>query len=138
MDIVLMKVNPGLFSKTTHCWKKQSLFGDTKINVTTEGKTHLGALIGSNDFRIKYVDEKVTEWCSELKVLSEFAKSQPPAAYAAFCFGEETNFNYFLRTIPEMNDLMKLCKSFHYQQFLVRELLKNKENYHCTKNEVFH
>ena len=88
--------------------KTESLFGDTKINVTTEGKTHLGALIGSNDFRIKYVDEKVTEWCSELKVLSEFAKSQPQVAHAAFCFGEENNFNYFLRTIPEMSDLMKL------------------------------
>ena len=32
--------------------------------------------------------EKVTEWCSELKILSEFAKPQPQAAYAAFYFGE--------------------------------------------------
>ena len=39
--------------------KTESLFGDTKINVTTEGKTHLGALIGSNDFPIKYVNEKL-------------------------------------------------------------------------------
>ena len=87
--------------------KSESLFSDTKINVTTEGKRHLGAVIGSNDFRTKYVNEKVTEWCSELKILSEFAKSQPQAAYAAFYFGEQNKFSYFLRTIPEMNDLMK-------------------------------
>ena len=83
------------------------MFSDTKINIAKEGKRHLGAVIGSNDFRTKYVNEKVTEWCSELKILSEFAKSQPQAAYAAFYFGEQNKFIYFLRTIPEMKDLMK-------------------------------
>ena len=39
----------------------ESLFSDTKLNVTTEGKRHLGAFIGINDFRTKCVDEKVTE-----------------------------------------------------------------------------
>ena len=38
-----------------------SLFSDTKINVTTEGKRHLGAVIGSNDFQTKYVKENVAE-----------------------------------------------------------------------------
>ena len=87
--------------------KTESLFSDSKINVTTEGKRHLGAVIGSNDFRTKYVNEKVTEWCNDLKILLEFAKSQPPAAYAAFCFSEQNQFSYFLRTMPEMTDLMK-------------------------------
>ena len=53
------------------------------------------------------MNEKVTEWCSELKILSEFAKSQSQAAHAEFYFGEQNKFRYFLRTIPEMNDLMK-------------------------------
>ena len=53
------------------------------------------------------MNEKVTEWCNELKILSEFAKSQPQAAYAAFCFSEQNKFSYFLRATPEMNDLMK-------------------------------
>ena len=87
--------------------KTDSLFSDTKINVTTEGKRHLGAVIGSNDFRKKYLNEQVTEWCSGLKILSKFAKSQPEAAYAVFFFDEQNKFTYFLRTIPEMSDLMK-------------------------------
>ena len=33
--------------------KIEILFSDTKINVTTEGKRHLGAVTGSNDFRTK-------------------------------------------------------------------------------------
>ena len=32
------------------------------------------AVIGINDFRTKYVNGKVTEWCSELKILSESEK----------------------------------------------------------------
>ena len=42
-----VKVNPGLFSKTKHFWKKkktkktESLFSDNKINITTEGKRYL-------------------------------------------------------------------------------------------------
>ena len=62
--------------------KTENLFSDTKINITTDGKRHLGAVIGSLDFR----NEKIEEWCNELNVLSEFAKSQPQAAYAAFLF----------------------------------------------------
>ena len=51
--------------------------------------------------------ENSTEWCNELKILSEFAKSQPQAPYALFCFGEQNKFGCFLRTTPEMNDPMK-------------------------------
>ena len=57
---------------------------DNKINITTEGKTHLGATIGSNEFRIKYIIKKVNELCQELKLLSNFAKKQPQAPYVAF------------------------------------------------------
>ena len=106
------------------------MFNDTKINVTTKGKIHLGAVIGSNDFQTKYVNQKITEWCSELKILSEFAKSQPQAAYAAFCFGEQKKFSYFLWTIPEMNDLMKLADEIVQNLFLpaiIGETISEKE-----------
>ena len=84
-----------------------NLFANTKINITTEGKRHLGAAISSNEFRVKYVTEKVDEWIDELRRLSTYAKSQPQAKYAAFCFGEQNKYSYFLRTIPGMNKLMK-------------------------------
>ena len=80
----------------------KNVFFDTGINFTTEGRRHLGAAIGSNDFRVKYATEKVKEWCSELKQLSKFALSQPQAAYAAFYHGEQHKFSYFTRTIPCM------------------------------------
>ena len=38
---------------------------------------------------------------------SNFAKSQPQAAYAAFCFGEQKKYSHFLRTIAGMRELLK-------------------------------
>ena len=78
-----------------------NLFRDSKVNIKREGKRHLGVAIGSNEFRVKYVTEKVNDWCEELKTLSNFTKSQPQAAYAAFYFGEQNKYSYFLRTTYE-------------------------------------
>ena len=79
-----------------------NLFSDSKVNITAEGKMHLGAALGSSDFRIKYVFKY-----EELKTSSNFVKSQPQAAYPAFCFEEQNKYSYFFPTIPSMSELMK-------------------------------
>ena len=73
----------------------------------SEGKKCLSAAIVSNEFTVKYVTEKVNEWYEGPKTLSDFAKSQPQATYAAFRFCEQNKYSYFLRTIPSMSELMK-------------------------------
>ena len=60
---------------------------DTGVNITTEGKRHLGASIGSYSFTKKYVSRKVREWSEEVWQLAHVAISQPHAAYAAFTHG---------------------------------------------------
>ena len=57
---------------------------------------HLGGAIGRSDFRKVYATEKVNNWCKEISKLSEFTKTQPHAAYLAFCHGEVHKFTYFL------------------------------------------
>ena len=42
-----------------------------------------------------------------MEILSDFAKSQPQSAYAAFIHGEQHRFSYFLRTIPGMQIYME-------------------------------
>ena len=81
----------------------KEIFKDSEIMITTEGKRHLGASLGSEDFHKIYCEEKVNEWCAENEKLSDYAKSQPHAAYTAFLHGEMHKFTYFMRTIPEMN-----------------------------------
>ena len=79
------------------------LFGETNINVTKEGKRHLGAVLGSSSYRAQYITELIQEWVHDLSKLSDFAKSQPQAAYAAFTHGFQHKLTYFMRTLPEMS-----------------------------------
>ena len=84
----------------------KELFAGTGIKITTEGKRHLGAAIGSDNFRIAYSTEKIKDWCKEIEALSEIAKTEPQAAFAAYIHGEQHKFSYFLRTIPGMEELL--------------------------------
>ena len=85
----------------------KEMFMGTNIKFTTEGKRHLGATISSENFRAVYAIEKVQEWCEEVKKLSKYAKTQPQAAFAAFCHGEQRRFSYFMRIIPGMEKFME-------------------------------
>ena len=55
----------------------------------------------------EYVGNKVETLVQEILKLSEFAMSQPQAAYAAFSFGVRHKWTYFLRTIPDIEDLLQ-------------------------------
>ena len=69
------------------------------MNITVEGRRHLGAVIGSKDFKDQYCQEKVDKWCAEMASFWEISKSQPHAAYVAFTKGFKSKFTYCLRTI---------------------------------------
>ena len=91
-------------SKLEEC---KQLFAASPINITIEGKRHLGAAIGSDNFRNEYIDEKVKTWVSNINALSNIAKTQPHAAYAAFIHGEQHKYTYFLRTIAGIAENLK-------------------------------
>ena len=57
--------------------------------------------------RLKYVEDLVKEWVDQLKELSKIAKSEPQAAYAAFTSGFRHKLTYFLRTIPNLEEVLK-------------------------------
>ena len=69
------------------------------VNITLEGRRHLGAVIGSKEFKNQYCQEKVDKWLREMESLTEITKSQPHAAYVAFTKGFKSKFTYYLRTI---------------------------------------
>ena len=75
-----------------------------EVNITTKGQRHLGAVIGSQEFKDQYCREKVLRWKGELEALSEIARSQPRAAYTAFTKAYKSKFTYFIRTIEPFED----------------------------------
>ena len=83
--------------------KADEIFANT-INTTSDGKRHLGAVIGSNDYGKSYCEEKVKKWIDELQVLCDVAETHPQMAYAAYAKGYKSKFTYFLRTIEGMED----------------------------------
>ena len=90
-----------------HLELAREVFSGTDIKITTAGKRHLGASLGSMEFRAEYASEKVDKWCREIERLSEFVRSQPHAAYAAYIHGEQHRFRFFMRTIPGMEEYLK-------------------------------
>ena len=61
----------------------QRCFEGSGIHMTTAGKRHLGAALGSPLFVEEYVNEKVYEQVSQVIRLSDISITQPHAAYAA-------------------------------------------------------
>ena len=83
------------------------MFAGTGINITTEGRKHLGAALGSRSYLEHYVGGKVEDWVGEVTRLAEFARSQPQASYAAFTFGLRHRWTYFMRTLPDIETLLQ-------------------------------
>ena len=106
----------GYLPNSKKCWlitkpekeeEARAVFGATAINITTERYKHLGAALGSRSYFEEYVVEKVENWVSQVIKLAEFAVSQPQASYAAFTFGLRHRWTYFLRTPPDIADLLE-------------------------------
>ena len=96
----------------------ETLFRDCPINITTAGKRHLGAALGTDGFKVSYIDEKVEEWCKRLTKLTEIARSQPHAAYTAYTHGEQHRYTYFMRTISDIADNLKPLDDIINNKFL--------------------
>ena len=75
-----------------------------KVNITTEGQCHLGAVIVFQEFKDQYCREKVLGWKGELEALSHIATSQPHAAYIVFSKGYKSKLTYFMGTIELFQD----------------------------------
>ena len=82
-----------LIVKPEHLSQAESLFAATNITVTVQGQQHLGAALGSQAFAEEYVSKKVTNWVSEITLLSEIAQTRPHSAYCALAHGLNWSFD---------------------------------------------
>jgi hypothetical protein len=87
--------------------KAKQLFGETEIEFTCDGKRHLGAAIGSENFRTKYVSEKVEKWITDMEELSRIAEDEPQVALSAYTKGISHRWTYLQRTIPDIKELFQ-------------------------------
>ena len=73
-------VNPKktwLIVKEEHHSAAVDAFDNTGVQITTKGRTHLGAPLGSKYFSDKWITDKVDGWATTIKKLSKIALTQP-------------------------------------------------------------
>ena len=76
------------------------IFDGTGVIVVSSGVTLLGCPIGDETFVCNQISTTITNWCDQLRLLAEFAKSQPQATYSSFVHGLFGRWTYFFRTCP--------------------------------------
>ena len=55
--------------------------------ITSDGRPHLGAPVGTTEYVEKFTMDKIDCWISEIDKLSSVTISQPHAAYTSFTHG---------------------------------------------------
>ena len=84
------------------------LFADTNIKITSEGKRHLGAAIGNNNFRKEYATEKVSKWCKEIEQLSIYANLNLRPHFPPSFMVSSINTHIFYELFKEWRNLFYL------------------------------
>ena len=44
----------------------------------------MGAVVGSEEFKIKYIENKVSKWVEDIKALALIAQDEPQLAYSSY------------------------------------------------------
>ena len=89
------------------------------MQITAEGERHLGAVIGSEEYKRGYVNEAVEKWVSEISLLSQIATTQPQATYTCYVAGYQHKLTYFLRKIPDIEDNLQPFEDVLRHQFIL-------------------
>ena len=96
-----------LVTKPSFLTKATAVFSNTDVKVTSEGRPHLGAALGTREYTENYVRTKVTEWSEELVTLAIIAKTQPHSAHAAFTHGMTSKWLYLSRVTTDISQLLR-------------------------------
>ena len=79
---------------------------------------HFGATIGNHLYKEKYVSDIVTNLNNKLQLLSKIAETQPQSSYAAFVCVYKSKLTYFIRTIPNICELLLPLEYTILQKFI--------------------
>ena len=94
------------------------IFEGTGINITKDGRKYLGGFVGTTEASEQYVQELLNDWVEQLQELTKIAKSEPQAAYSAFVSGFQHKMTYFIRTIPDLTNILKPLDDYLTEHFI--------------------
>lgn len=114
----LERIGPqyGYFPKATKTWlivkegkveEAEKIFQGTKIQIASEGMKHLGAAIGSGTFKRKFLGAKVQDWAQTIEMLSQFARTEPHAAFAGLTHYCQRRWSFTSRTVGDIAETLQ-------------------------------
>ena len=74
--------------------------GCKESGISCEGTRHLGAAVGTTDFKRSYVMKKVKDWIQSLVKLSTIAAVEPHAAFSTFTHCLQSQWTFLLAVCP--------------------------------------
>ena len=98
----------------------REVFSGTGVQITTKGVRYLGSAVGEKAFGSSFLEQNVTEWLDELKVLANFAETEPHAAFTALTHGLRSKYTYLLRTLPDTANAFARIDKFLEEELLPR------------------
>ena len=113
-----------LIIKEEHLLNATEVFAGTGLQITTEGHRHLGAIIGSDTFKKKYVDELINTWINEIEMLGKIARIEPHVAYTAYTQGLQHRYTFYMRTIPNISEQLKKLDGA-IDEHIIKQLINN-------------
>ena len=114
----LIEVGPkfGYFPEPAKSWLETKLethaignkvFKDKTAKITNSTKRFLELVIGTFTFKKQYIGETVSQWISEIEVLSQISKVERQAAYCCFTTGFKHKVTYLMRITPNINEELR-------------------------------
>ena len=120
--------------KKQYCLHAEIRFRNSGIQITTEGHKQLGAVVGTEAFKSQFITSKINQWITEVSALSEFAKYEPHAAFAAFMHGLRHRYTFIMRAVPGISGEFKpLDDALSSEQLFDGFLSTNVSCLHCQQ-----
>ena len=87
--------------------KAETIFNEEGINITYEGERHIGVVLGTEEFKVKYVRDKVDKWTRDISKLAEITKEEPQVALSAFNTVLSHRWTFLQRTVADIGPLFE-------------------------------
>ena len=96
----------------------EGLFTDKGITITSAGERHIGAVIGSEEFKVAFVNAKVDKWIKDLHELTEIAKEEPQVALSGYNVALSQRWKFLQRTVSGISHLFEPLEKCIREKFI--------------------
>ena len=87
--------------------RAEEAFAREGIQITTEGERHIGAPLGSEEFKSEFVSRKVTNWPKDVVELAAIANEEPQCSLSAYNTGLSQRWTFLQRTVKDISHLFQ-------------------------------